>query len=61
MVNQELQSRRTGGRYVPRFAGEAFRREHFGEAGIGPDARKLASEIAWKQPPSSKIKAEVAA
>lgn len=56
----EPQQQRGGSRFVARFAGEAFRREHFGEAGLGPDARKLASEVAWKQPPGSKIKAEVA-
>lgn len=44
--------------YVPRFAGEAF--GHLGNADDGPDFRKLVSEVAWKQPPSSKIKAEVA-
>lgn len=55
------QGRGGGGRYVNRFAGEFLKREHYGEAGLGPDARQLASEVAWRQPPSSKISAEVAA
>ena len=44
--------------YVPRFAGEAF--GHAGSSDEGPDFRKLVSEVAWKQPPSSKLKSEVA-
>lgn len=51
---------RSGGKYVSRFAGEILKREHFSEADMGPDARKLASEVAWKQPPSSKITGELA-
>lgn len=48
---------RKRGRFVPRFAGEAF--AHDGNPDDGPIARKLTSTIAWKQPPSASVKAEV--
>jgi len=46
-----------GGRFVPRFAGEAF--AHEGNPEDGPTARKLTSEVKWKQPPSASLRAEV--
>lgn len=48
-----------GGRYVPRFAGEAFQREQLGPDDGGPDARRLTSTVAWKIPPSASVRAEV--
>jgi hypothetical protein len=52
-----MEQRKSGGSYVPRFAGEAF--GHHGNPKDGPMLRRLASEVAWKQPPSAKIKAEL--
>lgn len=49
--------RRMGGRFVPRFAQEVFR--HEGSPDDGPVARKLVSTVAWKQPPSASVRAEV--
>lgn len=49
--------RRMGGRFVPRFAQEVFR--HEGSPEDGPVARKLVSTVAWKQPPSASVRAEV--
>ena len=46
-------------RYVNRFAGDVLLSEGLGPQSDGPRARKLTSEIAWKQPPSSKIKGEL--
>lgn len=46
-----------GGQYVPRFAGEVF--AHLGNPADGPDLRRLASDVAWKRPPSSDLRAEV--
>lgn len=46
-------------KYVARFAGDAFLNESLGPQADGPRARKLTSEIAWKQPPSSKLKGEL--
>ena len=46
-----------GGRYVPRFAGEVF--AHLDNPADGPDLRRLASDVAWKRPPSSDLRAEV--
>jgi hypothetical protein len=40
-----------------RFAGEVF--SHKGNPEDGPIARRLTSEIAWKQPPSASLRAEV--
>lgn len=44
-------------RYIPRFAGEAF--AHYGSLPEGPAYRRLVSEVAWKQPPSAKVRAEI--
>lgn len=49
--------RRMGGRFVSRFAQEVFR--HEGSPDDGPVARKLVSTVAWKQPPSASVRAEV--
>jgi hypothetical protein len=46
-----------GGAYVPRFAGEVF--DHINDPEDGPTARKLTSTVAWKQPPSASLRAEV--
>lgn len=56
-MNRPQRSGDRGNRYIPRFAGEVF--AHEGNPQDGPVARKLTSEIAWKQPPSAKLKAEV--
>ena len=50
-----------GGRYIPRFAGAAFLNDGLPSEGDGPRARKLTSEVAWKQPPSASVRAEVSA
>lgn len=49
--------RQDGRRVVPRFAGEAF--AHLGNPKDGPMLRKLASTVAWKNPPQSTVRAEV--
>jgi len=43
--------------WVSRFAGEIF--AHLNNPADGPTARKQTSEVAWKRPPSSSIRAEV--
>jgi len=48
-----------GGTYVPRFAGEAFDHLDLDSSGDGPTARKNTSTVAWKQPPSASLRAEV--
>lgn len=53
----QQQSKPKPRRYVPRFAGEAF--AHDGSPPDGPALRRLVSEIAWKRPPSSTVRAEV--
>lgn len=45
-------------RRVPRFAGEAF--GHQGSPETGPDLQRLLATEAWKQPPSAKVRSEVA-
>ena len=50
-----------GGRYIARFAGDVFLNEGLPSHGDGPRARKLTSEVAWKQPPSASVRAEVSA
>jgi hypothetical protein len=55
--NSTRRTRRHDEKYGMRFAGEVF--AHEGNPQDGPVARKLTSEIAWKQPPSAKLKAEV--
>lgn len=49
--------RRRGQSPVPRFAGEVFAHAH--NPKDGPVARKLISTVAWKQPPSASVRAEV--
>lgn len=44
-------------RYVARFAGEAF--GHDGNPDEGPDLRRLVATLAWKQPPSAKVRSQV--
>jgi hypothetical protein len=44
-------------KYKTRFAGDAFRRE--GNPDDGPDLRRLASTIGWKQNPSSNVASEL--
>jgi hypothetical protein len=58
-MRQSRPSRRgdRGDHYVARFAGEVF--SHKGNPEDGPIARRLTSEIAWKQPPSASLRAEV--
>jgi hypothetical protein len=51
------QQRQDGRRYQPRFAGEAF--AHMDNPKDGPMLRKLASTVAWKNPPQSTVRAEV--
>jgi hypothetical protein len=58
MKQQQTADGRPRRRYVPRFAGEAF--GHDGNPEEGPDLRRLVSTEAWKQPPSAKIRSEVA-
>lgn len=48
-----------GGTYVARFAGEVFAHEKNPQD--GPTARRLTSEVKWKQPPSASLRAEVSA
>jgi hypothetical protein len=48
---------RSSNRYISRFAGEVF--AHEGNPDDGPTARRLTSEVAWKQPPSASLRAEV--
>lgn len=48
-------------RYVPRFAGEVFQHHDLDSSADGPMARKLTSEVKWKQPPSASVRAEVSA
>lgn len=43
--------------FVPRFAGEAFSRAH--NPREGPALRRLVSQVAWKRPPASTVRAEV--
>jgi hypothetical protein len=50
-------NRNQGGEYNARFAGEIF--AHLNNPADGPTARKQTSEVAWKRPPSSSIRAEV--
>jgi hypothetical protein len=58
MKQQQSANRGARRRYVPRFAGEAF--GHDGNPDEGPDLRRLVSTEAWKQPPSAKVRSEVA-
>lgn len=48
-----------GGRYIPRFAGAVFDHENLSSEADGPTARRLTSEVKWKQPPSASVRAEV--
>jgi hypothetical protein len=48
---------RNSGRYIARFAGQVF--EHENNPADGPFHRKLASEVAWKRPPSASIQSEL--
>lgn len=51
----------SGGRqkqpYIARFAGDIFLHEN--NPADGPALRRLASEVAWKRPPSASVRAEV--
>jgi hypothetical protein len=51
--------RKTGARFIPRFAGEAFAHQGLPPSGDGPTARRVTSQVAWKVPPSSVINAEL--
>jgi len=50
---------RPGENYGMRFAGEAFAHLDLDSSGDGPTARKNTSTVAWKQPPSASLRAEV--
>lgn len=52
-------SREGGDGFTPRFAGDVFL--HAQDPDDGPMARKLTSEVKWKQPPSASVRAEVSA
>lgn len=43
--------------YIARFAGDIFLHEN--NPVDGPALRRLASEVAWKRPPSASVRAEV--
>ena len=54
---QRSRGREASDGWISRFAGDVFL--HAGDPEDGPLARKLTSEVAWKQPPSASLRAEV--
>jgi hypothetical protein len=56
-MSDHVDPRQERSRYQPRFAGDIF--VHMRDSKDPPLLRKLASTVAWKTPPSARVRAEV--